>query len=126
MTLSIDICLVLHWGRGQLQHAYHIKETMIKSAVSMKDPSVMQSANYGYEGQCQAITAKANKVVGMMRHSFPQKSPKLLQPAFQYYVAPTLLYCSPAWRPYLHEDNKLLERVQRRYTKYMNGLEELA
>ena len=99
---------------------------MIKSAVRMKDLGVMRSAGYGYEGQCQTIAAKANRVAGMIRHSFKQKFLQLLWPAFQYYVAPTLLYCSPAWRPYLCKDIKLLERIQKRYTKRMNGLEELA
>ena len=52
IPLSIDICLVLHCGRGQPQYPYYIKETMIKSAVSMKDLRVMRSAGYGYEDQC--------------------------------------------------------------------------
>ena len=99
---------------------------MINSAVSMKDLGVMRSAGYEYEGQCRAIAAKANKVAGMIRQSFQQKSPQLLWPAFQYYVAPALLYCSPAWRSYLRKGIKLLERFQRRYTKRMNGLKELA
>ena len=46
--------------------------------------------------------------------------------SFSVLRAPTLLYCSPAWRPYLRKDFKLLEWVQRRYAKRMNGLEELA
>ena len=69
---------------------------------------------------------KANRVAGMLGYLFQQKFPQLLWPAFQYYAAPTLLYCSPTWRSYLRKDSKLLERVQRCYTKRMNGLEELA
>ena len=72
MPLSIDKCIVLRSKRGQPQHPYYIKGAMIKSAVSMKHLGIMRSAGYGYEGQCQAIAAKANRIAGMIRHSFQQ------------------------------------------------------
>ncbi len=56
--------------------------------------------------QYQAIAAKVNRVGRMSRHLF-QQSLQLLWPTFQYYMAPTLLFCSPAWRPYLRKDNCL-------------------
>ena len=36
-------------------------------------------------------------------------------------VRPKLSYCSPLWRPYLIKDILLLERVQRRATKFILG-----
>ena len=43
-------------------------------------------------------------------------------PAFQYYILPTLMYCAPVWSPHLLADIQLLERVQRRYNKFISGL----
>ena len=37
-----------------------------------------------------------------------------------------LMYCSPAWRSFLKRDIKILETVQRRYTKRLSGLHDLA
>ena len=36
-------------------------------------------------------------------------------------MRPKLLYCSPLWRPFLIKDILLLERVQRRATKFILG-----
>ena len=40
-------------------------------------------------------------------------------PIYISIVQPNLLYCSPLWRPYLIKDIDLLERVQRRATKFI-------
>ena len=36
------------------------------------------------------------------------------------------MYSSPVWRPFLKGDIKLLETAQRRYTKRLSGLHDLA
>ena len=36
-------------------------------------------------------------------------------------VRPIIDYCIPAWRPYLQKDITLLERIQKRFTKLIDG-----
>ena len=36
-------------------------------------------------------------------------------------VRPTLEYCSPVWKPYTKKDIYQIEKVQKRYTKMING-----
>lgn len=126
MPLSIEKCLVMHCGRSQPNFAYNMHGSTINCAVAVKDLGVLRSSNFGYEGHYQAVAAKANRMAGIIRHSFQLKCPQLLWPAFQQYVAPTLMYNSPAWRPYLRKDIALIERVQRRYTKCIRGLVDLS
>ena len=97
----------------------------MKTATAIKDLGVLRS-QVGYEGHCREVATKASRMAGQIRHSFHLNSPQLLWPAFQLYVAPTLMYNSPAWRPYLRKDVALIERVQRRYTKGIRGLSELS
>ena len=46
--------------------------------------------------------------------------------AFQTYVLPKLLYCSPVWTPHFQSDIVSIEAVQRRYTKRIYSLENMS
>ena len=66
------------------------------------------------------ITTKAYQSLGLIRRTFspfiPTSIKKLL---FISLVKSKLTYCSPVWRPHLIRDINLLERIQRRATKYI-------
>ena len=44
--------------------------------------------------------------------------------AFQAYVLPITMYCSPLWNPTLKKDINALEKIQRRFTKCIRDLHE--
>jgi len=52
--------------------------------------------------------------------------PKVLFKALAVYLLPSLEYCSPVWAQVYKGDIALIERVQRRFTKQLRGLEELS
>ena len=70
--------------------------------------------------------AKSSRTSGLIRRIFHQRSRFLVWLAFQTYVLPKLMYCSPVWAPHFQRDIVSIEAEQRRYTKRIYGLENIS
>jgi len=64
--------------------------------------------------------------LGLIRRSFKIKSIDTLVFLYKMYVQPHLEYCVQVWNPYLARDIDVLEKVQRRATKCLDGLSDLS
>ena len=80
----------------------------------------MFSATLQWKTHCENITAKAYKILGLLhkifKNSISFEAKKLLYISL---VGSCLSYCSLLWWPYLIQDIILLEKVQRRATKFI-------
>ena len=59
------------------------------------------------------------KILGLIRRTFSTHSTIAKKLLYLTLVRSQLTYCSQIWRPYLLKDISILERVQRRATKYI-------
>ena len=126
MPLSIEKCAVMHCGKNQRLHSYVIKGKPLMCIDSFKDLGLVHTSNSSYSTHCEMTAARAYKTAGAVRQAFQLKAPQLLWPAFQSYVAPIARYCSQIWSPLLRQDVNAIEKVQRRYTKYLHGMSNLS
>ena len=125
MPVSIEKSLVLHCGLHQPKYVYSFQSQVLRSADNLADLGVQRSSDGGYSVHCAYVVNKASKVSGAIRRVFRFSSQKLLWPAFLTYVLPILTYCSPAWNTNVAGNIKLIESVQRRFTKRISELKHL-
>ena len=86
---------------------------------------VTMNANMKVSEQCRIAASKGNQFLGMIPRNITYKEKSLIIPLYKAIVRPHLEYCIQAWNPYLRKDVDMLEKIQRRATKLIPGLNDL-
>ncbi|KGL94173.1 hypothetical protein N301_14233, partial [Charadrius vociferus] len=125
MNFNKAKCKVLHVGRGHPKHKYRLSGEWIQSSPAEKDLGVLVDEKLNMSWQCALAAQKDNHILGCIKRSVDSRSREVILPLYSTLMRPHLEYCIQIWR-HQHKDMDLLERVQRRATQMIRGLEYLS
>ncbi|GAB0185912.1 hypothetical protein GRJ2_001056500 [Grus japonensis] len=119
-------CKVLHVGWGNPQHNYRLGREWLESSPEEKDLEVLVDKKLNMSWQYGLAVQKDNYALGCIKRSVTSRSREVILLLCSSPVRPHLEYCVQLWGPQYRRDMELLERVQRRATKLIRGLEHLS
>ena len=120
LRLAFDKCCVFSIGNTKVTNkSYSLQAIELTRVQQINDLGVLFAPNLKSSLHCAKISAKAKSGSYLIRKSFTSKDPALLLRAFNVYVRPLLETVSPVWSPYLIKDIKMIEKIQRDFTRYV-------
>ena len=100
-------------------HNYTLNGSEVIQKETHRDLGIIMCADLSWNSHCVSLCQKSYKILGLLCRSFSNHSVKVRKQLYLTLVRSKITYCSPIWRPNLIKDIDMLEKIQRRATKYI-------
>ena len=120
MNFNREKCKVLHLSNRNVIHKYRMGDTWLDSSICERDLDVLVDNKLNLSQQCNMAAKKANAMLGCIARSIESRAREVIIPLYSALARPHLEYCVQ-----FKKDIDKLERVQRRATRMVEGLESM-
>ena len=92
----------------------------------VKDLGILMSENCDFDSHIASVAKKCSRLCGWILRTFSTRSKSVSLTLFKSIVLPYLDYGSQLWSPYKIKSINALEKVQRVFTKHIDGMHDLS
>ena len=128
LRFNPEKCVVMRIKLGtkklEVRNYYNIDETRLRTVEEEKDLGIIIDDKLSFEDHISQIVKKANSLVGITRRTFDYIDKNVFKAIFTSIIRPILEYAAPVWNPKKKFLIDIIENVQRRATRLINGLTE--
>ena len=122
MEFNPTKCKVVHIGYNNPCSAYTVGGQDIVKSTKESDLGVTIAEDLSFDLHVANSVKKANQILGLIARTYDDKSPKNILQLYKSLVRPHIEYATQIWRPYKQGQINLIEGVQRRATRMIEGL----
>ncbi|XP_059843914.1 P-selectin glycoprotein ligand 1 isoform X2 [Hypanus sabinus] len=126
MEFNTDKCEVLHFGRTNQGRTYKVNGRTLRSAVEQRDLGIQIQNSLKVVSQVDRVVKRAFGILAFINQNIEYKNWNVMVRLYKALVRPNLEYCMQFWSPNYWKDINKVERVQRRFTRMLLGLEKMS
>ena len=116
----------MHLGENNPKYDYVMKEAnehkVLTKTTCEKDLGVFINNNLNFKDHIKNQVKKARRTAGVIHRNITNKTSDIMVPLFKSMVRPIVEYANPVWSPYLKQDIKTIENIQKHFTKKIYGM----
>lgn len=124
MKLNPLKCSVVHLGVKNPRHQYILGGTKLTVNSHERDLGIIFQDDLEVDEQVGTVVKKANRMLGFISRTYTSRTKVNILPLYKTLVRPLVEYCVQAWRPHKQKHIDMLEGVQRRATRMIEGLRQ--
>ena len=102
------------------------KTTALAHSNEEKDIGITIDSYLTFEKHMTQKVNKANQIIGLIRRTFDYLDWKSFKQLYKALVRPHVEYGNAVWQPHKKKDIKMIENVQRRATRMLPGMKDVA
>ena len=127
--INSEKCSVLHLGRNNISNKYTFesdKSIELKNATKERDSGMEIDSQLDFGEHIIQIVGKANRQLGLIKRCFAIRDRQSLLLLYKSTVRPIQEYGSVVWSPWTKKYINMIEQIQHRFTKLIDGTKGLS
>ena len=132
LGLNPDKCVVMRFYRGRIDFGdlvpareYFLQGRALKFVTAHRDLGVNVDTSLRFHHHIRVVAAKAGGLANCLLRSTVCRSPEFMLSLYVAHIRPLIEYASCVWNTGYCGDCRLLESIQRRWTRNIDGLSDV-